>query len=406
MPRLKYKAANLEGKIQRGSLEAVNNEDLELRLSRMGLVLIQAEKIETQRHEIQRELFNRDRATRKTLILFCVYMEQLLRSGIAIPLALEEIRSSTPHPSFRDVITSMIEDINSGKTLSAAMQAYPNVFPSIFPGLIQVGEKTGTLEDVFENLGNNLKWEDELLAQTRKAMRYPMIVGSMVLALFFFLMTYLTPRLIGFLPQMGAEIPMHTRVLIALSDFVIFWWPLILFIPIATYVGTKIGCRISPSFHLKRDRLQLRLWFFGPLLYKVHLVRFSNAFALMYRSGVSILDAMEMTGSVSGNKALQTTIMEAKQMVSDGQSVSASFQETNLFPAPIPRLLQVGEKAGQLDKALLNASYFFDREVRESIGNIQSMVEPILTLFVGTLLGWVIVSVLGPIYDIITKVQF
>ena len=406
MPLIKYKAVDPQGKMHRGALEATNTEDLELRLSRSNLLLVRSFATDGHGEELQRRIFKRDRVTRKQLIVFCVYMGQLLRSGVTVPAALEELRASVAHPRFRNVISSMIEDINSGKTLSLAMLSYPDIFPALFSSLIQVGERTGKLEEIFVNLADNIKWEDELLAQLSKALRYPLFVGVMVLGLFFFLMTYLAPRLISFLPEMGAAMPFHTRVLIALSDFVINWWPLLLIVPIGLYLGSGLACRLNPRLLLQRDRWQLRLWFFGPLLRKVHLVRFANAFALMYRSGISVLEAMEMTGTMSGNKAMQAAIMQARQMVSDGRSVSASFQETNLFPAPIPRLLQVGEKAGQLDSALLNVSYFFDREVRESIGNVQSLIEPILTLFVGSLLAWVIISVLGPIYDVITQVQF
>ena len=406
MPLLKYKAVDPRGNIHRGSLEATNAEDLELRLSRLDLVLIRAYEAYGHRADVRRKFFERDHVTRKTLILFCVYMGQLLRSGVAIPEAMGEICASVPHPRFRDVITSMIEDIHSGKTLSSAMLAYPNIFPPLFAGLIQVGERTGKLEEVFKDLADNLKWEDELLAQMRKALRYPIFVGTMVLGLFFFLMTYLAPRLISFLPEMGSVLPLHTRILIAFSDFVVQWWPVLVVTPFVLYMGMDLACRLSPGFRLKRDDTVLRFWFFGPLMRKVHLVRFANAFALMYRSGISVLNAMEMTGHLTGNKAIQTSILSARQMVSDGLSVSASFQESNLFPAPIPRLLQVGEKAGQLDSALMNVSYFFDREVRESIDNIQSLIEPVLTVFVGSLLAWVILSVLGPIYDVITQVQF
>ena len=406
MPLLKYKAVDSQGKTRRGSLEARNTEDLELRLSRLDLLLVRSYDTGGHHDVLPQGFFERHRVTRKTLILYCVYMGQLLHSGITIPAAMEEIRASVPHPRFRDVITSMIEDIHAGKTLSTAMKAYPTVFPPLFSSLIQVGERTGKLEEIFKNLGDNLKWEDELLAQTHKALRYPLFVGVMVLGLFLFLMTYLAPRLISFLPEMGATLPFHTQILIALSNFVMHWWPLLVIMPFVIYMGLNMACRINPEFHVQRDRLQLRFWFFGPLMRKIHLVRFANAFALMYRSGISILDAMEITGNMSGNKAMQISIFQAHKMVSDGLSVSASFQESGLFPAPIPRLLQVGEKAGQLDHALLNVSYFFDREVRESIGNIHALVEPVLTVFVGSLLAWVILSVLGPIYDVITQVNF
>lgn len=409
MPLMKYKAVDLQGRVRRGALNAGNKEELELRLSRLDLFLIRTYEADGRYAHLASlvaPLFKGGGVPRKALILYCVYMEQLLRSGVTIPAAMEEIRLSVAHPRFAEVITAMIEDIHGGTNLSDAMRAYPDLFPTLFPSLVKVGEQTGKLEEIFDSLASNLKWEDELLARARKAVRYPLFVGFMVLGLFFFLMTYLAPRLLNFLPEMGAEMPFHTRVLMAVSDFVMHWWPLFFVVPAALYVGSKLACRMSPTFRLRQDHLQLRIWFFGPLMRKIHLLRFAHTFALMYQSGVPILSIMEMGGELSGNKAVRHAILQARQYVSDGRSVSASFQAAELFPPPIPRLLQVGEKAGKLDGALLNVGYFFDREIRESIDTIQSLLEPVLTLFVGVLLAWIILSVLGPIYDVITHVQF
>lgn len=406
MPLLKYRAVDPKGKISQGWLEANTVDELELRLTHLNLLLVRVYEGESNTGVVRRLLFERDAVSRKTLILFCIHMGQLIHAGVAIPVALEEIRASIPQPRLNTVLASMVEDIHSGKSFSAAVQIYPHIFPPLFGTLIQVGERTGKLEEIFRNLAETLKWEEELLSQARKALRYPLFVGVVVLALFFFLMVYLAPRLLSFLPQMGATLPFHTQLLIGLSQFVIHWWPLLVLVPLLVYGGVRVVAHFNPWFRLARDRWQLRIWFFGPLMRKIYLVRFAHVMALMYRSGVSILDAMGSAAGLSGNKAMQRAIEEAQQMVLEGSAVSDSFQRTNLFPPPLPRLLQVGEAAGQLDEALRNVAYFLDQEVRDSIGQIQSLLEPVLTLFVGSLLAWVILSVLGPIYDVITHVQF
>ncbi|MEO5362194.1 MAG: type II secretion system F family protein [Magnetococcus sp. DMHC-8] len=406
MPLLKYKAVDSKGTLHRGWLEARNADDLELRLARLNLLLVQVCDTDNRMSALWRTLFQRDIASRKTLILFCIHMQQLIHAGVSIPVALEEARLGIPHPQMGTVLAALSEDIQAGKRFSAAIQLHPRFFPPLFVSLIQVGERTGRLEEVFANLADMLKWEESLLAQTRKALRYPLFVGVVVLALFFFLMIYLAPRLLGFLPQMGAVMPLHTQLLIGLSQWVTRWWPLLLLLPVAAYGGSRLACHLSPRFHLQQDRWQLRLWFFGPLLRKVHLVRLANTLALMYRSGIAILDALADTAGLSGNKALQHAIEQTRQLVSEGQAVSAAVERTGLFPTPLPRLLQVGEEAGQLDVALLNVSYFLNQEIQDSIGQIQSLLEPVLTLLVGSLLAWVILSVLGPVYDVITHVQF
>ncbi|MBF0401521.1 MAG: type II secretion system F family protein [Magnetococcales bacterium] len=406
MPHMKYTAVDPKGKISRGWMDVSTVDALELRLAHLNLLLVQVHDGESRRDVVRRLLLERNAVSRKTLILFCIHMGQLIHAGVAIPVALEEVRASIPQPGFNTVLASMVEDIQSGKHFSTAVQSHPHCFPPLFGSLIQVGERTGRLEEIFADLADSLKWEEELLSQTRKALRYPLFVGAVVVALFFFLMIYLAPRLLSFLPQMGATLPFHTRLLIGLSQFVIQWWPVLLLVPVLAYGGVRLASHFSPHFRRQWDRWLLRIWFFGPLMRKIHLVRFAHVLALMYRSGVSILDAMASTAALSGNKAMQQAIEQAHQMVLEGAAVSDSFQRTRLFPAPLPRLLQVGEAAGQLDEALRNAGYFLDQEVRESIGQIQSLLEPILTLFVGSLLAWVILSVLGPIYDVITHVRF
>ena len=401
MPRFHYKAATPRGKIRKGWLEASNLEDLELRLSKMELLLIK------QHQESHRDnFFWRPKISRKTLILFCTHMEQLLSSGVSIPQSMEEIGKSITDRHFQPVMTSLIEDIHSGKSLSEAMTAYPDLFPGIFSSMIRVGEKTGQLVEILQGLADNLKWEDEMLSNTRKALRYPLFVGVVVFGLFIFLLTYLAPKLVLFIPEMGRKIPFHTQLLIATSDFVSVWWPLLLLIPAAGFWVILLARRFSPTFHLAMDKSLLRIWFFGPLMRKVSLIRFATTFSLMYRSGISILEAIAINEKLATNWAVAQGIQLTGKRVEDGLSVSASIAETQLFPPPLPRILQVGEDSGRLDSALMNVSYFLNREVRESIDDLQSLIEPVLTVLMGLLLAWVILSILMPIYDTISTVPF
>ncbi|MEO5340290.1 MAG: type II secretion system F family protein [Magnetococcus sp. MYC-9] len=406
MPILKYKAVDGNGKMHRGWLEARTVEELELHLAHRDLFLVRVHDDGGRSGGLRRLFLDRHRVSRKSLILFSLHMGQLLHAGVAIPVALKEMRGTLSDPGLGMVVTSMVDDIHAGQSFSDAIQHHPQVFPPLFASLIRVGERTGRLEEILANLAESLKWEEALLSQTRQALRYPLFVGVMVLALFLFLMIYLAPRLLAFLPHMGAELPLHTRLLVGLSQLVIHGWPLLVSLPVLGYGASRLACHVSPRFRLLQDSWQLRVWVFGPLLRKVHLVRIVNALALMYRSGISILDAMGSVATLSGNQAIQQAMERAQRLVSDGSAVSDSLQQTGLLQTPLPRLLQAGEEAGQLDVALLNVGYFLNQEVQERIGQIQSLLEPVLTLFVGSLLAWVILSVLGPIYDVVTRVHF
>lgn len=402
-----YKAANAMGKIQRGSLEASHGEDLQARLARMELLLISyqiGEEVQGGLH--WRGLWQRQVA-RRSLMLFCLHMNKLLQAGIPIPEALAEVRLCGLDARMQEVVSSLIGDLTHGKTLSEAMRAYAGYFPAAFHSLIRVGERSGKLTEIFQGLADNIKWEDELYVQTKKALRYPLFVGVVVTGLFFFLMLYLTPQLVRFIPSMGGELPVHTLLLIGLSNFVIQWWPWMLATPLVIWVGSILLAQVHEPFCLLRDRFKLGFPHFGPLMRRIYLVRFAVHFALMYRSGVPVLESMEILAPLSGNRAFERLVIESGQRIAEeGMSVSEAFGATALFPHPLPRLLLVGEKSGQLDQAMLDVSYFLDREVQESIAALQTLIEPVLTLFLGTMLGWVIFSVLGPIYETISHVKF
>jgi type IV pilus assembly protein PilC len=198
----------------------------------------------------------------------------------------------------------------------------------------------------------------------------------------------------------------HTRVLIAVSDFIVGYWWFVLFAPIAAYFGLKIAAQTNPVLRYRIDAFKLRVPVFGPILRKIILSRFASVFALMYSSGITILDAIRSSEEIAGNQVIQEGLRAVGQEIADGKNVTAAFQDVGMFPPLVVRMLRVGESTGALDTALLNVSYFFNREVREGIAKIQVMIEPTLTVVMGLLLGWVMLSVLGPIYDSISKLKF
>lgn len=396
-----YRASDKKGRISRGVIQAININDLELKLSRMGLWLIDS-RISINK----RKFFKRRNFPRKLLILFCIHMEHMLKAGAAIPEALNEIRLSIPNQRFRDVVAAMTEDIQGGKGLSESMRPYPEVFPPIFSGLIQVGERAGKLQNIFKALADTIKWEDELVSRAVRAVRYPLIVAIIVLGLFFFLMIFIGPKLVDFIPKMGGRIPLYTMILFSTSRFMVRWWWLMMLIPPGLVMGITALRRVSPKLNVLVDHLLLRIWFFGPLMKNLFLVRFSTHFTLMYRSGIPILDALEINADLTDNKFLFDAIHRVRNRVAEGQPVSSALRDEALLPPPLPRLVEAGEASGQLDGAMENVSYFLDREVRETIDNLQSMIEPALTILMGILLGWVILSVFGPIYETISHVKF
>lgn len=394
-----YKAMNTGGRLVFGRMDAINPVDLEMRLKRMELDFIAGDPIR------QGNVFGGARVSRRELINFCFHLEQLTRAGVPILDGLTDLRDSLENPRFREVMAGLIESIEGGKTLSQALGEHPRVFEEVFVSLIRSGEDTGNLEDVLKNLVESLKWQDELAAHTKKLVMYPAFLGVIITAVTFFMMIYLVPKMVGFIRNMGHELPLHTKMLIATSDVFVHYWYVVLGLPIAAVAAVAFIVRRSPRARYRLDDWKLRLPVVGDILRKIILSRFASVFAMMYASGISVIDSIRTTENVVGNAVIREGLHRVGEMIAEGQNVTVAFQNVGLFPPLVVRMLRVGENTGALDTALINVSYFYNRDVRESIERAQALMEPTMTIIVGAILGWVMLSVLGPIYDIITKLK-
>jgi type IV pilus assembly protein PilC len=400
MPLFTYKAVDARGKNVIGRVEAVNLFDLEQRLARMDLDLILGAPTQ------QKGRLLGGRIARQDLINFCFHLEQLATAGVPVMDGLVDLRESVENPRFREVVSGLIESIEGGRSLSQALAQFPEVYSKVFVSLVRSGEQTGRLAEVLKALTETLKWEDELAAQTKKIVMYPAFVGSIVLLVTFFLMIYLVPQMTGFIRNMGQDIPLQTRILIAVSDvFVGYWWA-IAAAPFIAWSALKFAARTYPAVEYAIDHYKISMPVVGPILRKIILSRFASSFSLMYSSGITVLDAIRSCEEIVANKPLEQALRTAGQQIAEGKNLTAAFQELELFPPLVIRMLRIGENTGALDTALLNVSYFYNRDVRESIGKVQAMIEPVLTVLLGAILGWVMLAVLGPVYDAISKMKF
>ena len=399
MPQYLYRAMDATGAIQPGNMDAANEPDLELRLHRMGLDLIDCRVSRAKVIAIKRVI------TRKDLINFCFHMEQMTGAGVSILDGLNDLRESIDHPRFREMITGLIENIEGGKQLSASMAAYPEVFDVTFTSLIMAGEQSGKLTEVFKNLSETLKWQDELSSQTRKIVMYPAAVGLFVTGVMFFLMIYLVPQLTSFVKNMGNTLPLHTKALIFVSNIFIDYWYIMLALPLLAFFGLRYWLGKSEQARYAADGFKLRIWMVGPVLHKIILARFATFFAMMYASGITILECIQLSEGIVGNRVVAAGLRRAAQQISEGTGITAAFANTGIFPPLVIRMLKVGESTGALDGALRNVSYFYNREVKEMIEKVQSMIEPAITVVLGVMVGWIMLSVMVPIYDTISKIR-
>lgn len=400
MPTFNYKAIDQTGRSAQGQIDAINEIDLELRLGRIGLDLItfrQAQKSLT--------LFSNKKISLKELVMFCFQLEQLTSAGVPLLEGLSDLRDSTANPHLQKVIAALVSEVEGGKMLSQALADHPGVFSHVFVSLVRAGEQTGKLPEVFDNLADTLKWQDELISQTKRLLAYPLFVLFVVLGAVAFLMVYLVPQMVSFLRNMGQELPLETRVLIFISDaFVNYWW-LIFSLPVLGFMLLAIAVKKSTEARYRFDYFKLNLPVIGDILQKIILARFARYFALMYQTGIPILDAIKTCEEIVANRVVADALNRAHQQINSGDSMSESFQNAGLFPPLVVRMIKVGENTGALDRSLLKISYFYDRDVNESVEKMLKLLEPALTVLLGGILAFIMFSVLGPVYDSFSKLK-
>jgi type IV pilus assembly protein PilC len=401
MPSFQYKAVDKAGRPARGGLEAVNEVDLELRLRRMGLDLITYKVVEHQASKLAAV-----KITRQDLVNFCFDMEQMIRSGIPIIDGLRDMRDSADNPRFREVLAVMSEDMDGGKVLSQCMAAQTEVFDNVFISLIKAGEQTGQLPEVFKNLADTLKWQDELISQTRRLLMYPALTLVVVLGVLAALLVFLVPQIAQLFKTMGLALPMQTKVLLAVSGFVSAYWLPLFATPVIVIAALVFTVRRNAKAAYLWDYAKLQIPLIGPVLQKIIMSRFTNTFSLMYRSGITVLDAIKTSEEVVGNRVISDGLNRAGQQVSAGEGLTETFQNLGMFPPLVIRMLRVGENTGALDVALANVTYFYNRDVKDSVDKGLKMLGPVLTLVLGGLIAFVIWAVLGPVYDILGKIRF
>jgi type IV pilus assembly protein PilC len=280
------------------------------------------------------------------------------------------------------------------------------VFDRVFVGLVRAGEQSGRMPEAFERLAASARWQDELAAQFRKMISYPAFTLAVLLGVTVFMLTYLVPQLAGFIRSTSGDLPLQTRLLLWLSQMLVAHWPLVLAAPVVAAITAVVGLRLAGErTRLRLDRLSLRTPLVGGVIQRIVLARFAALFGMLYASGVPVLKSLEVCEQAAGNRWIAAGIAQVQQAILQGKGLTDAFTQVGLFPNLVLRMVRIGEATGELDKALANVGYFYNREVQETIGRVQALVEPAMTVSLGLLLGWLMVSVLGPVYDLLTRIK-
>jgi len=400
MQNFKYTGINRYGKRVKGVVSANDQVDLNQKLRKQHINLVSSSKQGS-------GLFSRSKTkvSRKELIFITFQLAQLLKAGVPLLEVIDDLKNSIESESAKDMLAEIYEMMQGGSTFSEALTTYRKVFGNVYVALVSVGENTGKLDHILTNLGEMLKWEDELASKAKKVMIYPAIVATVVIAVVILMMLFVVPELLGFITSMGGELGFATIALIATSAFIQAYIVELFVVPIIVVYLFKWWRSKSEKFTLKTDELMLRVSIIGPIIHKLKLARVANTLAVMYGAGISFTESMKMSSTVAGNAYLKRNIDFAVQLIQEGKPIHEAFESAEVFPKLAISMIKVGENSGQMDEALSNISYFYDREAKEMIEKIEPAIEPILTVIMGFVVGWVMIAVLGPIYDTISQVQ-
>jgi type IV pilus assembly protein PilC len=336
----------------------------------------------------------------RDLIQLFMHLQQMQSAGVSLLDALSDIRDTTDHPFLRDVISEVHKDVSEGSSLSEALARHPKVFSSLHIALVSSGEETGDLTSVYAQLIKYMKWVDSMQAKVRKATRYPMFVSVFVILTISVMMAVVVPQIIGFIQtEMNTEIPIYTRALIATSDFFRVYWWLVVGTPVVLYALYKSIRKASSEVAYKFDYMFLRLPILGELIRKINIARFAQTFGALFASGIPVLKGLDASRQTVTNLALSEALQNVKERVQSGSPLSEAFKASGEFPSMVVRMMKVGEESGNLTSTLDEVAEFYTNDVDEAVQALISMIEPGLTLIMGSVILWIAAGVFGPIYE-------
>jgi len=332
-------------------------------------------------------------------VIFSRQFSTMINAGVPIVQSLNILREQTESKKLKSTVADVAKQVEGGATLANALAVHPDVFNPIYVNMVKAGETGGILDQVLDRLATQQEKDAEVVSKVRSAMIYPAVITTATVSAFFFLMTVIVPKLSSIFEDAGAALPWYTKLMLSISHFLVKdWWMVIggaiaAGIALARWRKTEKGRRII-------DKLMLKAPIIGPILVKVNIARFARTFGSLMASGISVLDAINATKSALGSSVYRDELAEVAQKVKNGRPMSEHIRASKNFPAIVGQMLSVGEETGQLDAILLKLAEFYEKEVDTVVSGITSIIEPILIIVLGGMVGFIVISVFGPISSI------
>ncbi|HUF89877.1 MAG TPA: type II secretion system F family protein [Gemmatimonadota bacterium] len=399
MPVYLYKARTVGGESQSGEINAATEADVVGQLRRRRLVVV---SVKPKPKELNFTIGGRIK--NKDLVLFTRQFATMINAGLPLVQSLDILAAQQPNKRAAEKISAVLNDVESGSTLADAMSRHKDFFSDIYVNMVAAGEAGGILDVILLRLAEYLEATEKLRRKVRGAMFYPVTVllfaGLAIAALLIFVI----PTFAGFFETSGVPLPLPTRIVMGISDFLLaYWWAVL---GAMAGIGWLIRAyRKTPAGRLTTDRLLLRIPALGGVLRKASIARFSRTLGTLVQSGVPILDGLEITARTAGNRVVEDAIMKSRASIAGGETIAEPLKRSDVFPPMVVQMINVGEQTGGLDDMLSKIADFYDDEVEAAVGALTSVIEPVMIVFLGAIVGGMVVAMYLPIFDIIKTVE-
>ncbi|HOR23448.1 type II secretion system F family protein [Candidatus Saccharibacteria bacterium] len=396
MPKFEYTALSKEGKKATGTTEASSKESLEESLKHQGLhplVIKQASGLKLN--------FNltKGKVKLKDLVIFTRQLSTMVSAGVPLNRSLATLEEQVSDKYFKSVINGISKDVEGGTTLAEAFAKYPSVFSDIYINMVRSGETGGILDDILKRLATQIEKEASMRKKIKSASMYPIVIGSITVVAFFGIMIFIMPKIATMIKDLGgpnAKLPFYSVIMISVSEFVQKYAIYIIISLVVSIFLTRKYVK-TPKGKYNYHKLLLKIPLLKEVITKIAIARFSRTFASLMSAGVGVLESLEVTGGAIGNRVIEAELREAAKEVKNGKQLSETIEKSKYFPAIVSQMLAVGEETGKVDTILVKVADFYEEEVDTLIDGLSALIEPLMIIALGTAVGMIAASVMGPI---------
>jgi len=397
MPLFVYEAVTANGKKVKGVHRTVSKTAAIQELREKGLIIRSVQ--EKKATVMEREITIGRPVKLEHFVLFCRQFATLIRSGIQIDQSLEIMEDQTTSKNLKAALSDVTEKVRNGLQLSKAMSDHPKIFPEMFVNMVASGESGGNLDDVLMRMADHYEKEHATIQKVKSAMTYPIIVLTLAVGVVIFLLLKIVPTFAKMFEEQGVELPFVTRAIMIASNAVInFWWLMLLIVGVIV-VGLRLLAGTEEG-KLALDKFKFRMPVFGSVFLKAAIARMSRTLASLYNSGVPVLQSIDITAKVVGNRVLGQVLADSRSSLSEGKQISEPFEASGLFPKLVISMLRVGEETGQIDHMLLKVAEFYENDVEQTVDRLKAVLEPLMLLVVAGVVGFIVIAVMTPMFTI------